>query len=162
MNTSLVGKIAALRQMTVAELQSEWLRLYGEESRSRNKDFLFRRLAWRLQEVQLGGLSDRAKRRLEELAPNHFVRARTPELTQQANSDPATTPRPLRDPRRPTPGTVITKQYKGRELQVVCREDGVELDGTMYLSATALAKAVTGSKSINGWLFLGVTQRKRS
>ncbi len=70
-------------------------------------------------------------------------------------------PRPRRDPRIPSPGTLITKAYKGRELRVVVRDDGLELDGTMYATATALAKAVTGSKSINGNLFLGITKRKR-
>ncbi len=53
------------------------------------------------------------------------------------------------------------KAYKGRELRVTVHPDGLELDGTMYGSATALAKAITGSKSINGWLFLGVTKRRR-
>ena len=56
---------------------------------------------------------------------------------------------------------MITKTYRGRELRVVIRDDGLELDGTMYPSATALAKTVTGSKSINGWLFLGIAKRKR-
>ncbi len=47
----------------------------------------------------------------------------------------------------------------GRERR---KYPSLELDGTMYPSATALAKAVTGSKSINGWLFLGITKRKRA
>ncbi len=57
---------------------------------------------------------------------------------------------------------MISKTYRNRELRVVVRDDGLELDGTMYATATALAKAVTGSKSINGWLFLGVAKRKRT
>ena len=59
------------------------------------------------------------------------------------------------------PGTVISKQYKGRELRVTVRDDGFELEGQMYPSATALAKAITGSRSINGNLFLGLSKRKR-
>ena len=57
---------------------------------------------------------------------------------------------------------MIVKRYKGRELRVVVRNDGVEFDGTMFGSLTALAKQITGCKSINGKLFFGLTQRKRS
>ena len=62
MDTSMLGRINALRRMTVGELRDEWFRLYGEPTRSRNRDYLFRRLAWRVQELQHGGLSDRARR----------------------------------------------------------------------------------------------------
>ncbi len=154
----MLSQVGALQRKSVVELQAEWLKLYGEPTRSRNRQFLFRRLAWRLQELQGGGLSDAAKDRIDKLAPE-FTRARTLAVA------PTTLPnehRPRRDPRTPSPGTLIAKVYKGRELRVVVREEGLELDGTMYPTATALAKSVTGSKSINGWLFLGITKRKRS
>ena len=53
MDTSVIGQIAALKRMSVAELSGEWLRLYGEPARSRNRDYLFRRLAWRIQELRV-------------------------------------------------------------------------------------------------------------
>ncbi len=161
MDTSILGRINALRQMTVAELRVEWERLYGEPTRSRNKQFLYRRLAWRIQELAHGGLSDRARERLEELAPDGFVRARTPNVAASVGN-PATPAVPHRDPRLPSPGTVITKQYKGRELRVVVCDDGVEFDGAMHPSLTALAKHVTGCRSINGRLFWGLSKRKRT
>jgi len=154
----MLSEIARLQRMPVADLQVEWLKLYGEPTRSRNRQFLFRRLAWRIQELQHGGLSDVAKDRIDKLAPD-FTRART--LAAASTTLPGEH-RLHRDPRIPSPGTLIVKAYKGRELRVAVREDGLELDGTMYATATALAKAVTGSKSINGWLFLGITKRKRS
>ena len=160
--TSVIRRIHILRQMNVAELRCEWERLYGEPTRSRNKHYLYRRLAWRCQELQHGGLSDRTKRRLAELAPDAFVRARTPaeasEATAIAKPEP---PRPKRDPRLPVVGSVITKRYRGRELRVVVREDGYEYDGAMFTSLTALAKSITGCRSINGKLFWGLTTRKR-
>ena len=158
MTRSMLSEIAKLQRMPVADLQAEWIRLYGEPTRSRNRRFLFRRLAWRIQELQHGGLNDAAQNRIDELAPK-FTRARTPAAA------PTTLPgehRPRRDPRLPSPGTLIVKTYKGRELRIVVRDDGLELDGMMYATATALAKAVTGSKSINGNLFLGITKRKRN
>ena len=161
MDKTMLGRINALRQMSVGELRGEWLRLYGEPTRSRNKQFLFRRLAWRVQELQGGGLSNQALHRIDELSTDRFDRARTPEWDAPERPEMPTTRR--RDPRLPVcPGTLISKHYKGRQLRVRVRDDGLELDGQMYASATALAKAVTGSRSINGWLFLGITKRKRS
>ena len=164
MDTSILSQIGALQRMPVSDLQAKWLRLYGEPTRSRNKQFLFRRLAWRIQELQHGGLTDGAKQRIDALASDTFERPRTPaHAGSTPDAEPAgRAPRPRRDPRLPSAGSVITKQYKGRELRVVVREDGLELDGTMYPSATALAKSVTRSKSINGNLFLGITKRKRT
>jgi hypothetical protein len=158
MPSTVIGKINRLREMTVGELREQWFKLYGEPTRSRNRTYLWRRLAWRIQELEYGGLSGAAKARLEELGYVEFRRARTP---GDAIPDAASSPR-RRDPRLPAPGTVITKVYKGRELRVTVRDDGLELGGTMYPTATALAKTVTDSKSINGWLFLGITKRKRS
>jgi len=159
MESSVIRQIHRLRQMTVGDLRLEWMKLYGESTRSRNRDYLWKRLAWRVQELANGGLSDDARKRINDLDAQGFIHARTPNVAAPA-ADPER--RPARDPRLPSPGSVITKQYKGRELRVVVRENGLELDGTMYPTATALAKSVTGSKSINGWLFLGITKRKRN
>ena len=61
METSVIRRIHRLRQMTVGELRIEWLKLYGEPSRNRNRDYLWRRLAWHVQEIAHGGLSNRAQ-----------------------------------------------------------------------------------------------------
>ena len=163
MESSVIRQVHRLRQMTVGELRLEWEKLYGGPTRSRNRDYLWKRLAWRIQELAHGGLSERARQRIEELAPDGFVRARTPNPgAHVAGPAPVDTPRrPARDLRLPEAGTVITKQYKGRELRVVVRDDGIEYEGAMFPTFTALAKHVTGSKNINGRLFFGLTERKR-
>ena len=165
MEKSMLGEINRLRQMTVAELREEWERLHGEPTRSGNRDYLWRRLAWRVQELAHGGLSDRAKARNEELATEGFQRARTRSVAAldadreaHAKREPKVTR--IRDSRRPTPGTVLTRQYHGQEIRVVTIEDGFEWEGQRYGSLSAVAKAVTGQKW-NGWLFFGLTQRKR-
>ncbi len=44
-----VGKeIAVLKHMTVAELREKYVEVFGEETRSRHKVFLVKRIAWRL------------------------------------------------------------------------------------------------------------------
>jgi Protein of unknown function (DUF2924) len=158
MESTLLSEINRLRSMSVAELRVCWRELYGEESRSNNRDFLWRRLAWRLQERRLGGLSDRARQRLEQLAPDGFIRARTPSVAVDvANPVPASKPR---DVRLPSPGTVLTRQYRGREIRVVTLADGFEWDGQRYGSLSEVARAVTGARW-NGRLFFGLTERKR-
>jgi len=159
MESSVIRRIHALRQMTVGELRIEWQKLYGEPTRSRNRDYLWKRLAWRVQELAHGGLSDRAKQRIEELAPDSFVRARTPNVAVPA-TDPAPVRRPQRDPRLPSPGTLLTRQYHGNEIRVLVLDNGYEWEGQHYRSLSAVARAVTGQRW-NGLLFFGLTERKR-
>ncbi len=166
MEKTVLGEINRLRRMTVSEMQAEWLRLNGEPSRSRNREYLFRRLAWRAQELASGGLSDRAKAKIDELAPGSFTLSRTPREALDA-ATVANQPKPAdpvygtrRDPRLPSPGTVITRTYRGRELRLLVLDDGFELDGVHYRSLSEAARAVTGSRW-NGRLFFGLTERKR-
>ena len=161
--TSVIRRIHALQQMSVAQLRCEWERLNGEPTRSRNRDYLWRRLAFKEQELANGGLSDRAKARIDQLAPELFTRSKTPReaLDAAVEANKETAPRSKRDPRLPTPGSVIRKVYKGSELRVTIRDDGVEFEGRVFSSLTAVAKHVTGCHSINGRLFWNLVARKR-
>ena len=165
METTLLGEIQRIQRLSVSELQAEWSRLYnGEACRSRNRTFLMKRLCWRIQELAHGGLSDHARARIGELAPDTFDRDRTPREALDAAvaaNHPKSTPGPKRDPRLPAPGTVITRTYRGRELRLLVLDDGFELDGVHYRSLSEAARAVTGSRW-NGRLFFGLTERKRS
>ena len=160
MSTSILSEIRRIQQLSVDELQVEWTRLYdGEACRSRNRPYLVKRLCWRLQERRLGGLSDAAKRRLEQLAPDGFTRARTPAVAVD-EAAPAPVVKRVRDLRLPSVGSVISRRWHGRDLRLVVRADGFELDGVVHRSLTEAARAATGSHW-NGKLFWGVTQRKR-
>src|SRR6266436_6074633 len=75
---SVTDEILALRRMTVGELKVRWRELYGEDSRSCNRVYLWRRLAWRVQELAYGGLSERAKARLAELSKDDDLRMLPP------------------------------------------------------------------------------------
>ena len=161
MNKTPLHRIHALRQMTVGELRQEWERLHGEPTQSRNKDHLFRRLAWRIQELANGGLSGDARARIDELAPTRLQRTRTSQgATPGGTASPQPKPIKIRDINMPIAGTVLTRIYKGTEIRVVTLDDGFEYDGRVYGSLTAVAKAVTG-QHWNGKLFFGLTKRKR-
>ena len=62
------------------------------------------------------------------------------------------------DDRLPRPGTILTRRYKGRTLQVEVLEHGFACDGKTYRSLSAVAKAVTGSHC-SGHFFFGLTEK---
>ena len=62
-------QLQVLDGLTLAQLQQKHLELCGIESRTKNKAFLRKKLAYRIQELAEGGLSPEAKTRLEELGP---------------------------------------------------------------------------------------------
>jgi hypothetical protein len=62
--------------------------------------------------------------------------------------------------RLPIPGTVLTRKYRGRQIEVKVLPNGFDYDGQVYRSLSAVATAVTGSHW-NGLLFFGLTENKR-
>jgi hypothetical protein len=157
MKTSIAEQLEELRSMTVPELRGRYAEVFGEESRSRHKDWLRKRIAWRTQANAEGGLSERALRRVEELANDSDLRLVAPKagdlLTGRTVIGRLTTP--TRDRRLPTPGTILTREYRGRKLVVTVLPQGFEYEGTVYRSLTAVAKAITGSHW-NGLHFFGI------
>jgi hypothetical protein len=159
-------QLAALRQMGTTQLRARYLEVFGEPSRSGNKDYLFKKVAWRIQSLAEGGLSERARRRAEELARDADVRTTVPRppketagmaprtLVLAAPASPAANGRD----RLPIPGTVLTRAYRGRDVAVTVLADGTfEWEGQTYRSLSAIAKAVTGSHW-NGYVFFGLNK----
>ena len=150
-----VGKeVARLRRMTVAELRERYAEVTGEETRSRHKDYLVRRIAWRLQANAEGDLSERARRRAMELAADSDVRLTAPrnKAAPPAGQTKVATLHISQDDRLPMPGAVLTRQYKGQTVEVRVLPDGFEFEGEVYKSLSAVARAVTGTHW-NGYHF---------
>src|ERR1700692_3878298 len=78
MDRAVVAVIDELAHSKVAALQKQYRELFGEESKSSNKQFLFRRIAWRLQADAEGDLSERARRRATDIADDRDLRIRAP------------------------------------------------------------------------------------
>ena len=142
--TTLAVQIAALREMTVADLREKYHEVFGEATRSRHKDFLRKQIAWRLQANEEGDLSERARRRAAGLANDADLRVRVPAgafdagLPAYGRTRTHEFSRP-HDPRLPMPGTVLTRDYKGRLLRVTVLDDGFEFEGTHHGSLSAIA-----------------------
>ncbi len=155
------SQLQSLESMPVPELRARYAEVFGEPTNSGNRRWLVRRLAWRLQALAEGDLSERAKRRAAELARDADVRLRPPaidELPARGLSVTGTL-RPA-DPRRPAPGTVLRRVYKGVAHEVSVLPSGFEHEGKVYRSLTAVATAITGSHW-NGNLFFGLAESKR-
>jgi hypothetical protein len=155
-----IGKeMAALKGLTVRELRIRYAEAFAEATTSRHKDFLIRRILWRLQANEEGGLSDRAWERARELAADSDVRLTAPRV-------PAVTPGPERiteiqvafDDRLPMPGAVLTRRYKGRSIEVRILPQGFEYEGEIYRSLTAVAKKATGTHW-NGYHFFKIARK---
>ena len=160
LETTIQKEIEALRHMTVAQLKKKYAEVFGEETRSHHKHFLFRRIAWRIQAMAEGGLSERARRRALEIANDADLRVRAPKTTFQQDfslsSGSAVKGRvtAVADPRLPAPGGVVERRYKNRDIIVKVRQEGFEYEGQLYKSLSAIAHEVTGTKW-NGFLFFG-------
>ncbi|MCC7292275.1 MAG: DUF2924 domain-containing protein [Phycisphaerales bacterium] len=160
MSLNMTKEVAALERMTVGELQQKYVETFGEPVRSRHRQYLIRRIAWRLQANAEGGLSERALRRAEELANLADVRVTPPRaprspairLTDMSDSRDG---RRTADRRLPTVGAAITRAYRGQKVSITVLPDGFEFEGERYRSLTAVAKAITGSH-INGFRFFGL------
>jgi len=148
-----VGKeVAALQRMTVKQLRSKYAEVFGDETRTGNKTWLLKRIAWRLQAVAEGGLSERARQRADELANDASPPKSKPVAPTQPERTTTSTIRVTGDDRLPLPGTIITREYKGQTLQVRVLPHGFEYEGDVYRSLSAVAKTITGSHC-NGYLF---------
>jgi hypothetical protein len=153
MATINVGReVAALERMTVTQLRERFATVFGEATTAHNKPWLMKRIAWRLQANAEGGLTERARARATELARDSDLRLSPPKaMPEPAPSRMASGTIDL-DRRLPPPGTVITRRYKGKMIQVKVLADGFEYAGEHHSSLSAVAKAITGSHC-NGFLF---------
>ena len=149
-----IGKeVTALKRMTVPELRRKHAEAFGETTTSRHKEYLVRKIAWRMQALEEGDLSERARQRAEELADDADVRVMPPKGVVSATLGGPTVQATIStDARVPTPGTVIVRQYKGQTIRVAVRKDGFEYDGQRFKSLSAVAKVITGSHC-NGFRF---------
>ena len=159
----VTAELVALDDLTVSELHTKWLELFGEASRSRNKKYLIKRIAYRLQELAEGGLNAESLGRIDELAATTPVRQRAsrkskavaPESAPTLDVAPDAKPR---DPRLPPVGSPLTREHKGTTHEVTVLDDGFEYAGERFRSLSAIAKRITGT-SWNGWLFFGLANR---
>ncbi len=151
MKEKLQSEIEKLNNATFEQVQEKYHELFDvKEIPCGNKSYLLKRIIYKLQEIEYGGLSKEAKNKIEELTkefdPINNIALR-PSIPKERVF--------LRDRRLPIPGTVIIKEYKGNNFKVKVLERGFEYNGKIFKSLTAIAKEITGAHW-NGYLFFNL------
>ena len=154
---SVWNEIERLRRSTVGELRAKYMELFGQPSYSNHKQFLFRRVAWRLQAQAYGDLSDQARQQALDLAqdvdlrmkaPAHLVGSRSEVLRPTLRSRH----KPGRDGRLPKVGSLLEREFKGQIVVVQVLADGFQYQDRHYQSLSAIARQVSGT-AWNGYAF---------
>jgi hypothetical protein len=145
---SVLRQLAALQKMSLPELREKWLDLYGAEPPEYRSTFFRKRLAYRIQELFYGGLSEEAQEKLAETAKNDPA-------TVLAKGGVKKKFNPAWDIR---PGTRLIREWRGRDYEVLATEKGFEFNGRSYRSLTAIANEITGTKW-SGLVFFGLKKK---
>ena len=159
MDTNVLEEIERLRRASLAELLTRYREVFGEDSRSRHREHLFRKIAWRVQALDEGDLSERAKTKAQELACDADIRVIAPQgFFGREKGVNLTVPRIDRggnqDRRLPIAGTLIEREYRGKKHFVEVLPDGFRHEGRHHRSLSSVAREITGTRW-NGLAFFG-------
>jgi len=145
MKDSVLAQLAALKTAPAADLKQKWRNLFDREPPPYNRRFLESRLAYRIQELAYGGLSEETIERLEAIAgeiEGKRGRQRSPLV------------------HRPIAGTRLIREWRGAEHCVTVRNSDFEYQGRPYKSLSAVAKHITGTQW-NGLVFFGLKNTRK-
>ena len=157
---SVLMEIERLRLATVRELQGRYFELFGQRSLSNHKQFLFRRVAWRLQALAYGDLSEQARRQALALAQDADLRIKAPAHlvgSAQGTLEATLTSRRKagRDERLPAPGSFLRREFKGQLVVVQVLASGFQYQDRLYRSLSAIVRQATGTHW-NGYAFFAL------
>jgi len=138
----LSDRLAVLAGLSLADLRLEWRRLFRAEPPRMSRDIMIRAIAYRLQEIAHGGLSNVTQRRLMTLSNQLETAGRIA---------------PLPGPRI-KPGSRLVREWRGRTHTVCVTDDGFEFQGKTYRSLTKIARDITGAQW-SGPRFFGLAKR---
>jgi hypothetical protein len=140
----ILKQVTALPGMSTQNLKKMWKDLFNTDPPPYNKQFLVKRLAYRLQELAYGGLTELSEKRLQNLADGENQAIGTP--TKRATGN------------HPIPGTRLLREWKGVEHCVTALADGFEHQGQHFRSLSAVARSITGTRW-NGRVFFGLRKQ---
>ena len=160
MNTAVWMEIEKLRRASLETLRQKHRDVFQEETRCRHREHLFRRIAWRLQALAEGDITERARERARQIARDTDLRMVAPrDFFTLDGGRIETTPgdgnRRQKDHRLPLPGTLLSRKWKDRTIIVEVLSNGFRYENRHYASLSAIAVAVTGTRW-NGLAFFGL------
>ena len=157
MEENISEEMQSLRSATLPEIQTRYKELFNvAEAPCANKPYLIKKIAYKLQEMASGGLSDEAKMQIIDLIEKYDPinnKALRPQVIS-AGKNVVSIPF-MRDKRLPIPGTVIYKKYKDQDVHVKILDKGFEYKDKYYRSLSAVAFELTGAHW-NGFSFFNL------
>ena len=136
--------LSRLPKLDIRELREEWYRLYkADVSPHLSRELLIRAVAYRMQEVALGGLRPEPQRQLRQIVQ---------ELKQTGEAAKRFRP-------QLKPGTRLMREWQGRTYEVVVLDDGFSWQGTRCNALSAIARKISGT-AWSGPLFFGLKQNR--
>lgn len=153
MQQTVLKQIDELNRMSMDQLRKRWADLFGSTPGSTpghgpgrlGRQYMMRRLAYRVQELAYGGLSQEARKQLKAVADGRPV---TPAKRRG------------RGKLNLAVGTRLLREWHGERYEVIVEADGFRYDGKTYRSLSAAARAITGSH-LSGHSFFGLIPKKR-
>ncbi len=136
---SVVRQISEIQRMSLPDLRRKWTDLFGRDPGGLPKQYLVRRLAYRIQELVYGGLSREARDQLRSWAESPEKMQKKPPLEKVDLQ----------------PGTRLLREWHGERHEVVVQDDGFLFCGKTYRSLGAIARAITG-RHCGGRRFFGL------
>lgn len=137
----LAKQIESANNAKGPELRQHFTMLYGFEPGVTNVSNLRKRVIYKIQEINYGGLSDADKALLAKLAEADPIA----NLKEEPGKE-----------RKARAGMRIQRDWKGKTYEVtVCKDGKYEFNGETYRSLSAIADLITGSHW-NGKKFFGV------
>jgi hypothetical protein len=164
MTESITAQIAELHRMSVHQLRDRLQELTGTPCRQTHRRYLIKRVAFKIQEQHYGGLSDEAERQLTELRKKFEGTSPETWFNNRIKKAPQTAAQPkrrTRDPRLPSVGTILKRDYQGTGYSVEIAQDGFIFEGQPFKSLSAVAQSICGSH-VNGFAFFRLNQGSKS
>jgi len=149
--SSVEAEIAYLRGLDAKTLRARWRTSFGRNAPPHlARHLLFAMLAYRLQVEVMGDLDAETVRFLKQIDLAPSKQAAVP-LTQAFE----------RRRRDLSPGTVLTREWRGQHHRVMVLDGGFAWEGRTYSSLSEIAKAITGTKW-NGPRFFGLRNNEHT
>ena len=163
MDKTIMIEVENLRRAGLPSLRKRYWELFQQETRSRHREHLFRKIVWRLQALAEGELSERARTRAREIANDADLRVLAPKSFfcvggQPVEVIPGNQGKKINDPRLPMVGTMLRHSWKGRTILVEVLANGFRYENRQFPSLSNIALEVTGTRW-NGFAFFGLMRK---
>ncbi|MFL0805568.1 MAG: DUF2924 domain-containing protein [Agarilytica sp.] len=138
MQYDVIAHVASLEDLPSQDLKSKWTQLYGAPPTTNRRAYLITRIAYRIQELAYGGLTEGAKQGLDKLIDGEIkIDRKSKRLCM------------------PPVGTKIIREYNETEHQVMVTRSGFEYQGRTFKSLSEIARLITGTRW-SGPVFFGL------